>query len=237
MKPRASFVIPAFNAQTTLSKALLSCRTQTIKQIEIIVVNDGSTDGTKSILDAHVNGNERIAADPRIIPIHLEKNVGVSEARNIGNARASSDLIFVLDSDDMAARNRVKDTLTIFELKKPDFVYGSFFTLDSFGNVDQKIVSEPFDPDLSKKKKLNFICHSTVAYRKSVAEVVKYEGGDFSKLGLDDWKFQWDVYRKGFTLKNIKTPIAYLRQSPNGLTAKRDPKEVLRVKDEYLATL
>lgn len=228
MIPRASFVIPAYNADRWLSKAIYSCRTQTIKNIEIIVVNDGSTDGTADILDWH--GRE----DKRVIVIHQE-NRGRSHARNAGNDRATGPILLVLDADDMATRNRVKDTLAVFELKKPDFMYGSFFSVDSMGTTGSKIVCGPFDPEISKQKKLNFICHSTVAYTKKLSEVVRYEEGAYTKLGLDDWKFQWEVYKKGFKIQHVRNPLCYYRLTESGTMATRDPVEVEKAKDEYLA--
>lgn len=230
MTPRASFVIPAFNADRWLSKAIHSCLSQTIKSIEVVVVNDGSTDSTREILDWHASEDKRVRA------FHCD-NQGRSAARNFGNDRAESDLIFVLDADDMATRNRVKDTLTIYELKKPDFMYGSFFSIDSMGTSQNKIICSSFDPELSKKAKLNYICHSTVAYTKKLSEQVRYEDGVYSKLGLDDWKFQWEAYRRGFKIQHIKNPLCYYRVTEDGTMGTRDPKAVAIAKEEFLATI
>lgn len=230
-KPRASFVIPAYNADRWLSKALWSCRNQTIKQIEIIVVNDGSTDGTKDILNWHASEDKRIRV------FHVEQNKGRSSARNFGNDKAESDLILVLDADDMATRNRVKDTLTVFELKKPDFLYGSFWSVDSTGTTRGKLLCSPFDPEISKKEKLNYICHSTVAYTKKLAESIHYEEGVYTKLGLDDWKFQWEVHRHGYKIQHIRNPLCYYRITESGTMATRDQKEVDKAKEEFLATI
>ena len=229
MTPRASFVIPSYNADRWISKAIWSCRNQTIKQIEILVINDGSTDGTKQIAEWHAKEDKRVGVINRT-------NHGRSSSRNFGNTIAQSELILVLDADDMATRNRVKDTLAVFELKKPDFLYGSFFSVDSLGTTQSKIVCAPFDPELSKQKKLNFICHSTVAYTKKLADKVKYEEGDYSNLGLDDWKFQWEVYRQGFKIQHIKNLLCYYRLTADGTMSTRNAKEVESVKDAYLAT-
>lgn len=233
---RASFVIPAYNSERWISKTIWSCRNQTEKKIEILVINDGSTDQTKDIAEWHAKEDRRVI-------VHNCPNRGRSGARNYGNSQVQSDLIFVLDSDDFASRNRVKDSIAVFELKKADFVYGSFFVMDAYGKVitDQNgkpmppVRSSPFDPEVAKQKKMNFICHSTVAYTKKVAEAVKYEEGEWSKLGLDDWKFQWEVHKKGFVMKNIRNPIAYYRDTEDNTINTRDQKEVLRVKEEYLA--
>lgn len=228
MTPRASFVIPAYNADRWVSKSIWSCRNQTIKQIEIIVVNDGSTDGTKDILDWHAK------EDKRVVVIHQE-NRGRSAARNCGNDRASAPLICVLDADDMATRNRVKDTITAFQLQKVDFLFGSFFMVDAHGTTDRKYPATPFNPEVAKEKKLNFICHSTVAYTKKLSEAVKYEDGLYSKLGLDDWKFQWEAHKAGFKIGHIRNPLCYYRATEDGTMATRDPKAVEAAKEAYFA--
>lgn len=231
MNARASFVIPAYNAACWVSKAIWSCRNQTLKQIEIIVVNDGSTDSTRSILEWHAK------EDPRVKLFHMEQNVGRSAARNFGNAQAQSDLLMVLDADDMSTRNRTKDTLAAFQLKKPDVLYGSFFIIDSMGTTERKLVCGPFDAQVNKEKKMNFICHSTMAYTKKVATQIQYQEGAFTKLGLDDWQFQWEAYRKGFKIMHLRNPLCYYRVTENNTMATRDAKAVEAAKDEYLAKL
>lgn len=230
MTPRASFVIPAYNADLWISKAIHSCRNQTITKIEIIVVNDGSTDGTKDIIDWHAKEDKRIRV------FHRE-NQGRSAARNFGNDQAQSDILCVLDADDLATRNRVKDTLAVFELKKPGLMYGSFHAMDSYGNTTSLVPCRPFDPVLSKKQKMNFICHSTMAYTQQLSQDIRYEEGVYTKLGLDDWKFQWEAYKKGYKIQHVRNPLCYYRVTEGGTMATRDPKEVERAKEAFLATL
>ena len=230
MTPRASFVIPAYNAERWVSQTIWSCRNQTEKKIEIVVVNDGSTDATKEIIDWHAK------EDPRIRVFHQE-NAGRSAARNFGNDKAASDIIMVLDADDLATRNRAKDTLAAFHLKKPDFLYGAGHVIDAHGNTLTFLPVKAMDVSEWKEKKMNFICHSTVAYSKKLATDIRYEDGVWSKLGLDDWKFQWEVYRKGYTVKCIKNALCYYRVTEDGTMATRDPKEVIKAKDEYLASV
>lgn len=228
MTPRASFVIPAYNAERWISKTLYSCRSQTIRPIEIIVVNDGSTDWTKTIVEWHASEDSRIR-------LFNTENRGRSAARNLGNEMAQSDIIMVLDSDDMATRNRAKDTIAAFQLKKPDVLFGSFFIVDSLGTTDKKILCSPFDPEMAKEKKLNYICHSTMAYRKRVTHRIKYSEGEWSTLGLDDWKFQWDCYNAGFSIKSIRNPLCYYRVRENDTVSSRDPEQVNKLKEDYLA--
>jgi glycosyltransferase involved in cell wall biosynthesis len=228
MNPRASFVIPAFNAQAWIAETIASCADQSIKQIEIVVVNDGSTDHTQEIVEAYAK------REPRLVFIDLKENVGRSEARNVGNARASGDIICVLDSDDKATRNRIKDTLACFSLKNPDLVYGGFVTMDTFGNLDKRYIPEPFSREISIKHKTHYICHSSLAYRKGVSRNIKYASGDFSRLGIDDWKFIWDCHLKGYKFAYIKTPLCFYRNVDGTISFTRNTEEVAKTKDAYL---
>lgn len=226
--PRASFIIPAYNAQAWIGETLESCIDQTIKQIEIVVVNDGSIDHTKEIVEAMAE------KDQRIVLVDLKENVGRSEARNIGNDKATGDILCVLDSDDKATRNRIKDTLACFSLKNPDLVYGGFVTIDTFGNMDKRFIPEPFNREISIRDKTHYICHSTLAYRKGVARNIRYASGDFSRLGIDDWKFIWDAELKGYKFAYVKSPLCYYRNVDGTISFTRSNEEVAKVKNEYM---
>ena len=93
MEPLLSIIIPAFNIEQYISRALDSLINQSYKNIEIIVVNDGSTDSTGDIIDSYVKKDNRIKV------IH-KNNEGVSIARNTGIHLAKGDYIGFVDGDD-----------------------------------------------------------------------------------------------------------------------------------------
>ena len=94
MKPeRISVVVPAYNTARWLSRSLDSLREQTYDNLEIIVVNDGSTDDTKQVLDSYA------AVHPQVRVIHKE-NGGVTSARLRGVAKATGEWIGFMDGDD-----------------------------------------------------------------------------------------------------------------------------------------
>ena len=97
--PRVSVVVIVFNDATHLPAALRSAQRQTLDDIEIIVVDDASTDGTAEVIAAAVR------TDPRIRPMRLPDNSGgCSRPRNTGLQAASGDYVLFLDSDDVLPR-------------------------------------------------------------------------------------------------------------------------------------
>lgn len=230
MKPRASFVIPVFNGEAYLRETLDSCLDQSVKQLEVIVVNDASTDGTKELLDFYLK------KDIRLKVIHLSENGGSAKARNIGNKAAQGDYILVLDGDDKAARNRVKDTIVCFETKKVDLVYGGFITIDTFGNMERRFSPHPFSKDSSLKYRTHQICHSTMAYRKGLTFNVQYVD-DHAKYAMEDFSFIWNAYAKGYKFAYVKNPLCYYRITDGSQTQKSKEEEKVKVKNEFVAAL
>ncbi len=230
MNPRASFVIPVYNGEAYLRETLESCMDQTIKKIEIIVVNDGSTDGTAELIQHYVQ------KDARIKPIHLTENGGSAKARNIGNQAAKAPYILVLDGDDKATRDRVQNTITCFETKKADVVYGGFITIDTFGNMERRFSPHPFTREASLKYKTHQICHSTLAYRKGLTLNVQYVE-EHAKLAMEDFSFIWNAHAKGYKFAYVKNPFCYYRIMDQSQSKQRNEEEATRVKNEFVEAL
>lgn len=109
--PLVSVVIPVYNAQDTIRRCVESCLAQTYRNLEVVVVNDGSTDGTQSALD------ELIKADRRLRVIKSENN-GVSAARNRGIESAVGEYLSFVDADDALEPTAIETLYA--ELKKAD---------------------------------------------------------------------------------------------------------------------
>lgn len=93
MSPKVSVVVPVFNAGEHLKRCLESITSQTYPELEIIVVDDGSTDGSRDLVAAYADQDQRIG------PIY-QANAGVSAARNAGLAAATGDYVSFVDADD-----------------------------------------------------------------------------------------------------------------------------------------
>jgi len=114
--PIISVIMPVFNVEKYLSKSVGSVLRQTYQNLEIILVNDGSTDNSPTMCDEYAN------QDSRVKVIH-KQNGGQSEARNIGLEKATGEYIYFLDSDDYIADTTIEECLTVAEREQVDFVF------------------------------------------------------------------------------------------------------------------
>jgi glycosyltransferase involved in cell wall biosynthesis len=226
MNPLASIIIPVYNGGAFLAPTIESCLNQDQKNIEIIIVDDGSTDRTPKIIEHYQ------AKDSRIVSCRLPENRGRSEARNYGIYEAKSPILLMMDADDIATPNRVSDTLKFFK-KNPgtSICYGQFSVIDAYGKIMGHQDAQPFDKKKVIKDKMFYIGHSTMAFRRKVAEKVSYTSGEYSKHGIDDWKFQLDAMNKGFRFGPVKRMFMQYRWIPK----ERDEKRILELKEAALA--
>ena len=98
---KVSIIIPIFNAEKFLNRSISSVMNQTYNNIEIILVNDGSTDNSQKLCEKFLKEDKRIQL------INCENN-GVSFARNLGLERSTGEYIFFLDSDDYIAQKTIE---------------------------------------------------------------------------------------------------------------------------------
>ena len=120
MNPTISVIIPAYNAEQFLEKTLDSVLAQTFRELEIIVVNDASTDGTAAIIDRYAT------QDPRIRVLHKVKNEGVSWARNHALELATGEYLMFVDSDDWIEPDTCARALDALTKHRADLVMWSY---------------------------------------------------------------------------------------------------------------
>lgn len=111
-----SIVIPVYNSSKTIEKTLESVLSQDYQNLEIIIVNDGSTDNTEEILKKYENK----------IKYLYQKNSGVSFARNLGFSKSVGKYIQYLDSDDLLARGKISTQVKALENCNADVAYGDW---------------------------------------------------------------------------------------------------------------
>src|SRR5215203_2614836 len=105
-QPLVSAVVPAYNASRTVVEAVNSVLTQTVRDLEVIVVDDGSRDDTADVV--------RSIDDPRVSLI-TKQNEGASSARNAGIRAARGRYVAFLDADDLWLRSKLERQLDVLE--------------------------------------------------------------------------------------------------------------------------
>ncbi len=113
--PRASIVIPCYNAERFVEATLQSARAQTVTDTEIVCVDDGSTDGTLALLQQIAQTDERI----RVI---TQQNGGEGPARDAGRAAATGDWLYFLDADDFMQPTLLEEAIARGEQTEADVV-------------------------------------------------------------------------------------------------------------------
>ncbi len=228
---KLSFIIPSHNCAVWLPHAVSSCLEQTHRDIEVVVMDDGSTDRTQEYL-TWLAKNE-----PRACVMRSEKNIGRSSARNMGNQKAQGDIICVLDADDISTPNRAELTVRKFNNSKADFIYGSATVIDCLGRPSYVLAPDTFNRDRALKEMQNRIVHSTLAYRREMASKFPYRTGDIAKLGIDDWAFQIEALIGGAAFDFVPQKLACYRLLSTQITKTRDEAAVLEAKKAFLEKL
>jgi glycosyltransferase involved in cell wall biosynthesis len=220
-----SVIVPAFNAEQTINETLLSVRRQTYRNLEIIVVDDGSTDRTYQRASDHSRVDRRI----RLIK---QSNGGVAAARNRGIAEAQADLIAPIDADDLWRPNKIARQLRALRAAGPEamLVYTWSALVDEGGKVIDWGTHPSFTGDV-----LLELCHgnfvgngSTALTRKSA---LKELGGYDTSLkarkaqGCEDWRLFLQIAEGGH-FAVVPDYLTGYRQVPTAMS--RDVEQMLR---------
>lgn len=215
---KVSIIIPIYNVADYLETAISSCMMQTLYDIEIICVNDGSTDNSQEIVD------RMKALDPRIISV-VKENGGVSSARNAGLNTANGDIIMFLDADDYLSQfacERVWKEMrevgadiigfgtTVFptEPRADDWVYGVLT------NVPNKRYWS-FDPAALFVEKASKPFSWRNAFSKEFLDTYNIRYDERLDLG-EDTVFQMEAYPHAKRIDFISNSLYHYRWFRNG---------------------
>lgn len=188
--PLVSVIITNYNYAQYVGEAIKSVLNQTYENLEIIVIDDGSTDNSDKIISGYAKKNKNI----RYIK---QKNQGVVSARNKGLAKISGEFFLFLDGDDMLPNDYVKTLIAVAQEDEVDVVYTDY---QKFGETDDK--SDFPEYDLEKLKRGNYI-HVSALVRSSVVKRHKFDER-LSKLSHEDWDFFLGIALDGAKIKKAK---------------------------------
>lgn len=172
-KPLISYVLPTFNRVEWVGEAMQGLLMQTVQNIELVVVDDASTDGTDELLNWFADKDKRVKI------VFNAENQGAGRSRNIGNAVASADIIGVCDSDDVYPDIRTEETLKFFKdhANGPIMMTAPYVRVNYFGQNMEDFKGLPFDEKLFKETgSINYFCHPAAAYmKKDILEIGGYK--------------------------------------------------------------
>jgi glycosyltransferase involved in cell wall biosynthesis len=160
--PVVSVVMPLFNGESFVGAAIQSVLSQTLENLELIVVDDGSTDGGPEIVTEH-------AARDRRIRLHRQENRGAAAANNTGVAHARSELIAHLDADDLAVTDRLEtQSRALLEDQRLGLVGGGVRMIDGTGREFAEVRYPCTDAAIRAAiSSSNPFAHSAVTMRRS----------------------------------------------------------------------
>lgn len=204
-RPKVSVIIPCYNSEKFLAAALESALAQTFTDLEVIVVDDGSTDGTASIVMAY--------GDDRRVRYLYQKNQGLSVARNVGIEAAGGEFIAFLDSDDLWVASKIARQVELLARDQDTIlVFTDYSTFDSSGMIaSRKLPKLPDGPLLFSFlfSRNNFIYPSTVVLRRNIFHDVGYF--DVSLNSIEDYDLWLRIVYK-FKMVSIPEPMVKIRQ-------------------------
>lgn len=154
---RVSIIVPVYNVENYLAKCLDSLVKQSLPDIEILVVNDGSKDNSEKIIEGYAQKY------PEKIKAYTKENGGLSDARNFGIDRATGDYIGFVDSDDYVTETMFEEMLLLAEKHNAKMVISNIQKVDENGKVVQKLTQLPNMPEKITLEN-NFSVFSDISY-------------------------------------------------------------------------
>lgn len=240
--PLISIVVLSFNSKNFIAQCLDSIFNQTWRDFEIIVVDNGSKDGTLGFLKEKY---------PYVLVIENKANLGACKARNQGIEIAKGEWILTLDCDIVLTNdflfeidNRIKDISSDFGVIQPKILRAGTNRIYSSGihvTALRRFHDIGKDDDAGKfKKEIDIFgaCCAAAVYRKSMLEDVKDQHGYFDErffFLFEDVDLSWRAQRKGW--KALFVPETKCYHFSNSSTTPRKVRQYLCFRNRYLAML
>jgi glycosyltransferase involved in cell wall biosynthesis len=187
--PMVSVVVTAYNVRPFIAETLRSVISQPYSNFEVIVIDDGSTDGTAEILESW-------SSEPRVRIIR-QANKGSSSARNAGARAAKGEFLAFIDGDDLATPQRLQSSIAALR-EYPDSAlsYGRIDLIDETGHTLSRRRSSRYRSGwiAGELRYRNFIPFSAITVRQCAFEQIG--GFDESIRSSEDWEFLWRLATK-----------------------------------------
>lgn len=230
--PLVSIVMPAFNAGATIAESIRSVLEQTHAHWELLIVDDGSTDDTRAIIDTFL-------ADRRIRLLTGAGRGGPALARNVGLDAAAGDMVAFLDSDDQWLAHKTEAQVAFMTRTGAALSYTGYWRVDSDGRTRRGHVTVPPSVTYESLLKTNSIGCLTAMYDRRIfpdarmPDVGKSSEGSWlrhwlkGRIGHEDYAFWLAMLRSPQARERanfacgIDEPLALYRLSANSLSGNK----------------
>jgi glycosyltransferase involved in cell wall biosynthesis len=205
-----SVIMPCYNASNTISISIESVLKQSYKNIELIIIDDFSTDNSLSIISNFQKIDERIKL------LKNKFNKGVAYSRNQGIEKASGSYIAFLDSDDYWDLNKIYIQMNYMNDNDCDITFTSYYRINSNGviigsvNLNNTIVS--FD---------NLVKGNVIAMSSSIIKKDKIHNFYFENIGHEDYLFWLNILKNGNLAYPIESFLTYYRVHNKSLSSNK----------------
>jgi glycosyltransferase involved in cell wall biosynthesis len=196
--PRVTAVIPAYNMEAFLERALTSAAGQTYPHLDILVIDDGSTDGTRAIAERFAAGHERVR-------VESVANAGVAAARNLGTRLARSAYVAYLDADDLWHPAKIEKQVAALAAHGHDGEWAACYTLSRYIDRNDRVLGNAssaeargdfFEKHLYRNHVDNGSC---LLVRRDAALAVGGFDPTYASRGIggvEDYEFQLKLLRR-----------------------------------------
>lgn len=206
-----SVIVPIYNVEQYLKKCIESIISSTYANLEIILVDDGSTDGSGKICD------EFQAKDKRIRVVH-KKNGGLSDARNVGLEIARGEFVSFIDSDDYIDSEMFEEVLTQFDKNTDIVIYGRYVeyptkTIVQCPPSNKSMTNIEGIIELSSFKGFDMAAWDKI-YRKNIIGKLRFPYGKKN----EDYFFTYKLFDKAKAIKTINRPFYHYVQRQDSIS-------------------
>ena len=167
---KISIIIPVYNGEKYIEKCLDSIKNQTFKDYEVLIINDGSKDNTKNLIEKYLN-------DKRF-KLFNRTNHGIGASRNFGLDESSGEYICFIDSDDYVDKKYLEKLYNKISKENLDIVVCNYIELNEELNIEKKVKIKAFDnTTIDKNPELLLSINKSPwnkIYRKSILENIKF---------------------------------------------------------------
>lgn len=193
---KVSIVIPCYNVEKYIELAFYSALAQTYRDLEVVLVDDGSTDLTPELVALYAERTPTARPVRRV----TQANAGLSSARNAGIEKAEGDYLLPLDADDALHPLAVERMAEILDAEPETSIVYCY--REDFGEIRRKIPTFDWETQV-KILDNNYLCYASM-YRREVWEKIGGYDPIVSRLGgMEDYDFWRRAYKAGFKGKLI----------------------------------